>query len=106
MTSNEKPWARAREMSRVLGYNKKTANVVKNHCSKENYAKKYQTSSVLTAATRVNWPKDSQKFDIYINEEGMYELVFFQVNSQRQKTLEGTAAMCCFPMFDSSLQTK
>ena len=22
----------------------------------------------------VNWPKDSQKYDIYINEEGMYDM--------------------------------
>ena len=39
-------------------------------------------SSVPTAGTPVDWPKDSQKFDIYINEEGMYELLF---SSQQTK---------------------
>ena len=30
----------------------------------------------------VDWPKDSEKYDIYINEEGMYELLF---SSQQRK---------------------
>ena len=30
----------------------------------------------------MDWPKDSQKYDIYINEEGMYELLF---SSQQPK---------------------
>ena len=42
VTINEKPWTRAREVCRALKYNKKTANIVKNHCSKENYAFKCQ----------------------------------------------------------------
>ena len=35
VTINEKPWKHAREMCRALKYNKKTANIVKNHCSKK-----------------------------------------------------------------------
>ena len=31
---------------------------------------------------------------------------YFQVNNQGQKTSEHTAAMCCFLMFGSKLQTK
>ena len=31
---------------------------------------------------------------------------YFPVNSQKQNTLEDTAAMCCFLMFESSLQTR
>ena len=60
----------------------KTANIVKNHCSKENYAKKYQMSGVPAAVTPVGWPRDSPRFDIYINEEGMYEVLF---SSQQPK---------------------
>ena len=41
LTINEKPWTCAREMCRALRYEKKTANIVKNHCSKDNYAQKY-----------------------------------------------------------------
>ena len=32
----------------------------------------------------MDWPKDSQKYDIYITEEGMYELLF---SSQQLKAL-------------------
>ena len=78
VTINEKPWTRASEACRALGYGKatKTAHVMKVHVSPENYAQKYQMSSVPAAHTPINWPKDSQKYDIYINEEGMYELLF------------------------------
>ena len=77
VTINEKPWTRATEMCRTLRYKKKS------------YAQKYQLSSVPAADTPVDWPKDSQQFDIYINEEWMYELLFsIQQPSKRfQKTL-------------------
>ena len=60
-TINDKPWTRAKEVCWALQYNKKTANIVKNHCSKENYVQKYQMSGVPAAVTLVDWPKDSQK---------------------------------------------
>ena len=43
-------------------------------CSRENYAQKYQMTGVHGSCTPVNWPKDSQKYDLYINEEGMYDM--------------------------------
>ena len=92
VTINERPWFRARKVCRVLKYNKKTANIVKNHFSKENYAQKYQISDVPAAVTPVDWPKDSQKFGIYINEEECMSFCF-QVNSQRQKTSESIVVM-------------
>ena len=33
-------------------------------------------SSVPTAVTPVDWSKDSKKYDIYVSEEKMYEIVF------------------------------
>ena len=60
VTINEKPWTRAREVCRALKYNKKTADIVKAFCSKENYAQKYQMISVIAAAKPVVWPKDLQ----------------------------------------------
>ena len=54
----------------------KTVNIIKAHVSPENITQKYQMSSVHAACTPMNWPKDSQKYDIYTNEEGMYELLF------------------------------
>ena len=52
-------------------------------------------SGVPTVVTPVDWPKDSQKFDIYINEEGMYELLF---SSQQPKAKE-FRKHCCNLMF-------
>ena len=54
----------------------KTANIIKAHCSPENITQKYQNEQCTSGCTPINWPKDSQKFDIYTNEEGMYELLF------------------------------
>ena len=73
---NEKPWARVKELCRALEYGKttKAAGVVRCLCSKENYAHKWQLSSV--ACKSINWPKwDSNKLDLYINEERMRELL-------------------------------
>ena len=104
VTINEKPWIRAREVCRALEYHaktSKTANIIKAHCGPGNITQKCKTSSVHPACTPINWPKDSQKYNVYTNEEGMYK-----VNNQRQKTSEDTAAMSCFLRFDSSPQTK
>ena len=95
VTINGKPWTRAKEVCKALEYNKKTAHVIRAHCSRENYAHKYDLTSVPTAGTPVNWPKDSQKYDLYIKEEGMYELVF---SSQQQKA-KAFRKYCCNEMF-------
>ena len=75
LTINEKPWTRAREVCKSLEYNKKTADIVRYLCSNESYSQKYQLSSVHAACTLNNWPKYSQKYNIYINEKGMIELL-------------------------------
>ena len=86
VTINEKPWTRAKEVCRALEYSKatKTADVVRHLCSKENYAHKWQLSSVHSvhsACTVINWPRwDLNKLDLYTNEEGMLELL---IGSQR-----------------------
>ena len=82
VTVNGKHWIRAKEVCRALEYNKKTAHVIRVHCSRKNYAQKYDLSKVSAVGTLLNWPSDSRKDDYYINEEGMYELVF---SSQQQK---------------------
>ena len=60
----------------------KTVNILKACVRPENITQKYQMTSVRVACTPINWPKDSQKYDIYSNEEGMYELLF---SSQQPK---------------------
>ena len=59
VTINGKPWTRVKEVRKALKYNKKTAHVIRAHCSRENYAHKYDLTSVPTAGAPVNWPKDS-----------------------------------------------
>ena len=107
VTINEKPQICARDLCRALEYGKATqaADVVKHLCSSENYTHKWQLTEHVSETNSMDWPKDSRKDVYYINEEGMYEIVF-KVNSQRQEISEGTVAMCCFPMFGSNLQTK
>ena len=73
---NEKPWTRAKEVCWALEYGKapKNAHVIRAHVSPENYAHKWQLSSV--ACTPINWPKwDSHKLDLYINEEELGDLL-------------------------------
>ena len=106
-TTNEKPWTRARKVFKMLEYDaktSKTANIIRAHCSPENAIQKYQMSSEHSARMPINWPKDSQKYGIYTNEEGMYELLFS--SQQQPKTLEDTAAMCCSYRCNNSSQTK
>ena len=43
----------------------------------------------------VDWPKDLQKYDIYINEEGMYEIVF----SSQQLKAKDFRRYCCNVLF-------
>ena len=76
VTINEKTWTRAREECRALGFEKATRRLLRHHCTRENIQHKHRLVVVTTAGTTVNWPKDSQKLDIYINGEGMYELLF------------------------------
>ena len=78
VTINEKLWTRAKELCRALEYNKKTAHVIKAHVSPENYAHKWQLTELVSSS--MNWPIDSQKIDLYINEEWIIELL---VSSQQ-----------------------
>ena len=90
---NKKPWTRARKVCRVLEYGKptKAADTVKHLCSKENYAHKWQLNEFVSETNFMDRPKDSRKDDYYINEEGMYEIVFW---SQEPKT-KGSRRHCC-----------
>ena len=97
VTINEKPWTRAREVHRVLEYGKatKAANIVKHLCSRKNYAHKYQLSEFVSETNFMDWSKDSRKDDYYINEEGMYEIVF----SSQQPKAKDFRRHCCNVLF-------
>ena len=74
VTIDDKIWTRIREVVKEsLEYQKKTADVIRAHCSRENYAHKYQLSKFPVAGNLVRWPSDSRKDDYYINERtGVY----------------------------------
>ena len=52
--------------------------------------------SEFTAAENfMDWPKDSRKDDYYINEEGIYEIVF----SSQQPKAKDLRRHCCSVLF-------
>ena len=59
VTINDKPWTRAREVFRALEYSKttKAADIVKNLCSRENYAQKYQVTELVSETNFMDWPR-------------------------------------------------
>ena len=105
MTINEKPWRRAKEVCRALEYNKKTADIVKTFYNPENITQKYQMGSVTAAGKPAGWAKDSQKYHIYINEEGMYE-VLFSSRQPKAKDLRRHCRNVLFPHVRQQLGDK
>ena len=102
---NEKPWTRAREMCKASRYEKAATRVVRHHCIRENIQHKHQLMVVPTVGTTVNWPRDSQKLALYINKEGIYELLF----SSQQPEAKGFRKRCCnvfFPHVWQQLKSK
>ena len=76
-TINEKPWIRAKEACMTLEYKKgRTGDVLKKHVSIESKQHKHELEGRAIAARLLEWPKNRQPDDYYINEEGMYELGF------------------------------
>ena len=82
VTINGKHWTRAKEICQSLKYHRETGHVIRDHCSCENIRHKYELVGLADVANPVQWPSDSQKYDLYINEEAMYELGF---TSQQDK---------------------
>ena len=80
----------------ALEYKKRrTRDVLKKHVSIENKQHKHELEGRAAAAHPLERPKNSQPDDYYINEEGMYELVF---SSQQQKAKD-FRRYCCNVLF-------
>ena len=96
VTINEKTWTRAGEVCKALEYCKtiKAVDVVNHLCSKTDYAQKCLLIGFIPETKPVNWPKDSQKYDIYISEEEMYKLVF----SRQRPKAKDFRRHCCHAM--------
>ena len=81
-------------------YKKRSKDVVRAHCSAENVRHKYELAWGLAAVPPVNLPKDSQKYDLYLSEEGLCELMF----SSQQLLAKAFRKHCCNFMFPHILQ--
>ena len=97
VTINKKPWTRARKVCKGLRYETAARQVARHHGTRENIQHKHQLT--------VNWPRDSQKLDLYTNEEGMYELLF---SSQQPKAKDFGRQYCnvLFPYVQQQLTNK
>ena len=107
VTINEKLWPHAREVCKALKYGKatKAADVVRHLCGGENYAHKWQLTGFVSETKPVDWPKDSQKYYTYINEEGIHQIVF----SSQQPNAKDFRRHCCnvlFPHVQQQLSDK
>ena len=94
-TINHREWCWAKGVCKVMEYKRKRGNVIQDYWSQKNITPKYQLSNVTATGTPINWPSDLQKYDLNINEEGLFELVF---NSQ-QFLLKAFRKHCCSVMF-------
>ena len=82
---NGRHWCRGKEVCRALQYNRQSAHIIRKHCSAENICKKQDLVKSVAATDLVEWPKDSNKTDLYINVNGLYELLV--KSKQPQSTL-------------------
>ena len=96
VTIDDKVWTRAHEVSDALDYKKgRTRDALKKHVSIENKLHRYELEGRFKSAHPFEWPKNSQPDEYYINEEGMYELLF---KSQQLKAKK-FRRYCCNEMF-------
>ena len=95
LTINDKPWIRGKEVCKALRCEKVARRTVRHHCTRENIQHKHQLAVVRAEGTTVNWPSDSEKLDLYINEEGIYELQF----SSQQPKAKDFRKYCCNVLF-------
>ena len=95
---NGKHWTRAKEVCKALEYQRrkyKTKDVLKKHVSIENKQHQHQLKGWITATQPLNWKKQSQPSEYYLNEEGMYEVLF----RSQQPLAKKLRKHCCNVMF-------
>lgn len=98
-------WVRAVDVKHALEYSEKTctADVLKKHCSRENYVQKCKFKGSVAATDPLEWPSNIQPSEYFLNEQGMYEWVF---GSQQPKA-KAFRNYCCnklFPQIRQQLQ--
>ena len=100
VTVNGKHWTRAKEVCKALEYQRQTKNILRGYVSIENKRYRFELQGGSVTHHPLEWPKNSQPDEYYLNEEGLYELVF---SSQQPLATENTVVMSCFHTFASNL---
>ena len=77
---NDKPWTHAREVCRVLVYENVARQVISITVTAKMYGININLEVEPTVDTTINWLRDSEKLYLYINEEGVHELLFLVNN--------------------------
>ena len=95
VTINGKPWTRAKEVCKALEYQRRTKDILRGHVSIENKRHRFELQGGSVTEPLLEWPKNSQPDEYYINEEGMYEVLF----GSHQPLAKNFRKHCCNVMF-------
>ena len=96
VTVEGKPWTRDKEVCKAREYQKGRArDVLKKHVSIGNKQHKHELEGPADLEHPLEWPKNSQPDEYYINEEGMHELAF----GTQQPRAKAFRKHCCNVMF-------
>ena len=96
VTINGKPWTRAKEVWKALEYKKgRVRDALKKHVTIENKRHRFELQGSAVTARPLEWPKKSQPDEYYLNEEGMYEVLF----GSQQPLVKKFRKHCCNVMF-------
>ena len=100
VTINGKHWSRAKEICDALEYKRRTNDILRDHVSIENKHHRHDLDGYSDTEYPFVWPKHSQPDEYYINEEGLYELVF----TSQQPKAKLFRKYCCNIMFPNIRQ--
>ena len=76
VTVNGKHWAHAKEVYKALEYQRQTKDILRGHVSIENKRHRFELQGGSVTEPPLEWLKNSQPDEYYLNEEGMYEVLF------------------------------
>ena len=106
VTVNGKHWTRAKEVNYVpvnmplvrlgtLEYQRRTKDILRGHVSIENKRHRFELQDGSVTELPLEWPKNSQPDEYYLNEVGMYEVLF----GSQQPLAKKFRKHCCNVMF-------
>ena len=104
---NDRSWSWAKEVCKALKCSKSTnaTDVVKILCSSKDYAQNCQSKEFVLETNLMDWSKESRRDKHYINEEGMYILLFSN-NEPKTKNFKRHCYNALFPHVWQQLKSK